>query len=89
MKPWFRWLNYIDPIGYAFESLMINEFYGRDFPCSQFVPSDLGGALPQYSNLSGTQRVCSVSGASPGQTVVSGTQYLAETYRYVKSHEWR
>lgn len=25
MRPWFRWLNYLDPVGYAFESLMINE----------------------------------------------------------------
>jgi hypothetical protein len=25
MHPWFRWLNYLNPVGYAFESLMINE----------------------------------------------------------------
>lgn len=25
MHPWFRWINYINPVGYAFESLMINE----------------------------------------------------------------
>jgi ABC-type multidrug transport system permease subunit len=25
MHPWFRWINYIDPVAYAFESLMINE----------------------------------------------------------------
>jgi len=25
MKPWFRWINYIDPVAYAFEALMINE----------------------------------------------------------------
>lgn len=25
MPPWFRWFNYINPIAYAFESLMINE----------------------------------------------------------------
>src|SRR3569833_132986 len=24
MVPWFRWINYIDPIAYAFESLMVN-----------------------------------------------------------------
>ncbi|KAF5346654.1 hypothetical protein D9758_013227 [Tetrapyrgos nigripes] len=89
MKPWFRWLNYIDPIGYAFESLMINEFYGREFPCSLFVPNDLGGLLPQYSNLTGTQRVCSVSGATPGDIIVSGTEYLGKTFNYTKSHEWR
>jgi ABC-type multidrug transport system permease subunit len=25
MHPWFRWINYVDPVAYAFESLMINE----------------------------------------------------------------
>lgn len=25
MQPWLRWINYIDPVGYAFEALMINE----------------------------------------------------------------
>jgi ABC-type multidrug transport system permease subunit len=25
MHPWFRWLNYLDPVAYAFEALMINE----------------------------------------------------------------
>jgi ABC-type multidrug transport system permease subunit len=25
MRPWLRWLNYLNPVGYAFEALMINE----------------------------------------------------------------
>ena len=25
MHPWFRWLNYLNPVGYAFEALLINE----------------------------------------------------------------
>lgn len=25
MHPWFRWFNYLNPVGYTFESLMINE----------------------------------------------------------------
>jgi ABC-type multidrug transport system permease subunit len=25
MRPWFRWVNYLNPVGYAFEALMINE----------------------------------------------------------------
>ena len=28
MPPWFRWFNRINPIAYAFESLMINEVGG-------------------------------------------------------------
>lgn len=25
MHPWFKWINYVDPVAYAFEALMINE----------------------------------------------------------------
>jgi ATP-binding cassette, subfamily G (WHITE), member 2, PDR len=25
MRPWFKWITYIDPVSYAFEALMINE----------------------------------------------------------------
>lgn len=25
MAPWFRWLNHLNPVAYAFEALMINE----------------------------------------------------------------
>ena len=25
MHPWFRWINYINPVAYGFEALMINE----------------------------------------------------------------
>jgi ABC-type multidrug transport system permease subunit len=27
MVPWFRWLNYLNPVAYAFEALMINEVW--------------------------------------------------------------
>lgn len=39
MVSWFRWINYIDPIAYAFESLMINEFDGRNFDCANIIPT--------------------------------------------------
>ncbi|OQE09686.1 hypothetical protein PENFLA_c103G00260, partial [Penicillium flavigenum] len=38
MLGWSRWMNYIDPIAYSFESMMVNEFRNREFPCSSFVP---------------------------------------------------
>lgn len=38
MHPWLRWFGYLNPVGYAFESLMINEFDGIRFPCASFVP---------------------------------------------------
>lgn len=81
MHPWFRWLNYIDPVAYAFESLMINEFDGREFPCVSY--------LPDYGNIAANQTVCSTVGAAPGSGVVSGGSYIGVSYSYYRSHLWR
>lgn len=84
MHLWFRWINYIDPIAYAFESLMINEFHGRDFECGIFVP-----AGPQYADVGALNHICDVVGAVPGSNVVSGTEYTRLSFDYVPDHLWR
>ncbi|OBU01245.2 hypothetical protein VE01_00946 [Pseudogymnoascus verrucosus] len=81
MHPWFKWLNYINPLAYAFEALMVNEFHGRDFPCASFVPS--------YPNLSGNTFICPVTGAVAGQLDVSGDAYVEASFQYHYSHIWR
>ncbi|KAI5906267.1 Multidrug resistance protein CDR1, partial [Candida parapsilosis] len=52
MLGWSRWINYINPVGYVFESLMVNEFHNRDFSCAEFVPS---GA--NYQNARNANRI--------------------------------
>lgn len=89
MHPWFRWLNYLDPVAYAFEALMINEFSGRQIPCSTFIPSSLGGVLSIYDNISSDERVCAATGSVAGSSTLDGDTYLAVTYEYYKSHLWR
>ena len=42
MLGWSRWMAYIDPVAYGFESLMINEFHNREFRCAD------GAAIPGY-----------------------------------------
>nr|POE75585.1 zeb2-regulated abc transporter 1 [Quercus suber] len=78
MKVWFSWIRYINPIYYAFEILVANEFHGRDFPCSSVIPA--------YDNLLGDTFICSVRGAVAGQFTVSGDAYIAESYSYYYSH---
>ncbi|KAJ5765983.1 uncharacterized protein N7511_003599 [Penicillium nucicola] len=85
MHPWFRWLNYLNPIAYAFESLMINEFSGRHFPCSQYVP----GILPMYKDAPMSSKICSQKGAVAGQDFIDGDAYINTTFRYFRSHLWR
>ncbi|KUL89663.1 hypothetical protein ZTR_00514 [Talaromyces verruculosus] len=84
MHPWFRWINYINPIAYAFESLMVNEFADRKWDCSSFVP-----AGPTYNNLPAQSFICQANGAVTGQDFVQGNDYLAATYQYSRSHLWR
>ncbi|OWP04280.1 hypothetical protein B2J93_9348 [Marssonina coronariae] len=86
MRGWSRWINYIDPVAYGFEALMINEFVGRNYTClpTSFVPSGDG-----YENLLPTNQVCSAVGAIPGSNVVRGQDYIGKSYQYYASHKWR
>lgn len=79
--PWFSWIRFINPIFYTFEALVANEFHGRRFTCSQFIPA--------YPNLSGDSFVCAVRGAVPGERTVSGDAYIESQYTYSYVHEWR
>ena len=84
MHPWFRWINYIDPVAYAFESIMINEFYNQDFPCTTFVPTGTS-----YANIAPDQRVCNTVGSVPGQDFVNGAAYINTGFGYYRSNLWR
>jgi ABC-type multidrug transport system permease subunit/ABC-type multidrug transport system ATPase subunit len=84
MLGWSRWISYIDPVGYGFESLMINEFHNRDFTCVTYVPSG-----PGYENATGLNRACSTVGSVPGQPFVNGDVYIDSAFQYVHGHKWR
>jgi ABC-type multidrug transport system permease subunit/ABC-type multidrug transport system ATPase subunit len=86
MLGWCRWINYLDPLAYAFESLMVNEFHGRTFECSQYVPSR---SFPGYQNVGSANRVCSAIGSVAGLDVVNGDDYINSGFRYYHAHKWR
>ncbi|CZR68022.1 probable ABC transporter CDR4 [Phialocephala subalpina] len=86
MLGWNRWMNYIDPVAYAFESLMVNEFYGVDYLCTSFVPS---ATVAGYENVGPANRVCSAVGSVAGSDYVSGTSYIGSSFQYERSHKWR
>ncbi|PWY83072.1 ATP-binding cassette transporter [Aspergillus sclerotioniger CBS 115572] len=79
--PWFSWIRWINPIYYTFEALIANEFHGRRFTCSQFIPG--------YPSLSGDSFICSVRGSVAGERSVSGDAYIQTQYSYTYAHEWR
>ncbi|KAG0158600.1 hypothetical protein PDIDSM_66760 [Penicillium digitatum] len=86
MLGWSRWMNYIDPIAYGFETLIVNEFHGRNFPCNpeSFIP-----AGDSYADVGRFNKICSAKGAVAGQNFVSGEAYYTASFQYSNSHRWR
>ncbi|KAI9708054.1 MAG: hypothetical protein M1820_004258 [Bogoriella megaspora] len=84
MLGWSRWINYLDPIAYGFESLMINEFHNREFTCSSFIP-----AGPSYTNIGATNHICTTVGSTTGSNVVFGDNYINSSFQYYHAHKWR
>ncbi|KAH7419378.1 ABC-2 type transporter-domain-containing protein [Cadophora sp. MPI-SDFR-AT-0126] len=84
MRSWISWCRWANPIYYGLESIMLNEFAGRNFTCSSYVPS---GA--SYDDVLPSARACSVQGSVVGQDLVSGAAYLNVAYGYEISHKWR
>lgn len=83
MHPWFKWLIWINPVQYGFESLMANEFYNLDIEC---VPPYL---VPQGPGATIQYQSCTIQGNQPGQTSVKGADYIKTAFTYDRAHLWR
>ncbi|KAM0600644.1 hypothetical protein ACHAPN_000436 [Verticillium nonalfalfae] len=81
MHPWFGWIRWINPIFYAFEILIANEFHGQNYECDTIVPP--------YSPPVGDSWICTTVGSVPGQRTVSGDAFMETNYHYYYSHVWR
>ncbi|XHG07201.1 hypothetical protein AWENTII_010361 [Aspergillus wentii] len=86
MLGWSRWMNYINPIAYGFESLMVNEFHNRKFECGDALVVPRGDG---YDNLPWANKVCSTVGSVAGNKEVHGNDYLSQSFQYYASHKWR
>ncbi|GMM38369.1 ATP-binding cassette multidrug transporter [Saccharomycopsis crataegensis] len=80
---WSRWIHYLNPIQYAFEALIANEFHNRKFPCAQFVPT--GKGYPK----SGENVICTPVSSKPGESYVDGDAYINLSFEYYWDHRWR
>lgn len=81
MLSWCRWIMYLNPVAYGYESLMVNEYSGRNFTCSSYIPS--------YGTPGTTNVACDAVGAVPGQSYLNGDAYINSAYSYYASHKWR
>lgn len=83
MHPWLKWLIWINPVQYAFEALMANEFYDLDILCE---PPYI---VPGGPNASPSHQSCALQGSTPDQTTVRGADYIKAAFTYSRSHLWR
>ncbi|KAF5670566.1 ATP-binding protein subfamily G (WHITE) member PDR [Fusarium heterosporum] len=86
MLGWCKWLYWIDPIAYAFEAVVVNEFHNRQYECNQFIPNP---AVPGYDNVPSSSRVCSAVGAEIGKSAVDGDRYAELQFGYKWENRWR
>lgn len=84
MKPWFKWLIYLNPLSWAFEAIFATEFHDTEIPC---VGPNLVPTGPGY-NDSNLQACTGVTGAPLGQSELTGDQYL-QALQFSHSHVWR
>lgn len=84
MRGWAAWMRYLNPVYYALESLLINEFQGRVFACTEVVPSG-----PGYEGVPTEGQSCAALGSEPGSLEVSGTAYIQTMYEADLSNKWR
>ncbi|KAH7176418.1 ABC-2 type transporter-domain-containing protein [Dactylonectria macrodidyma] len=84
MHDWFVWIYWINPMSYAFNALLSNEFHDKIIPCigNNLVPN--GGAFANAVS----QACAGVGGAKPGVSFVTGDDYLS-SLSYSHSTLWR
>ncbi|OQE46403.1 hypothetical protein PENCOP_c001G07055 [Penicillium coprophilum] len=83
MHPWLKWLIWINPVQYAFEALMANEFYNLQIKCEPpWIVPDGPNAVPGH-------QTCAIQGSEPDQLVVHGSKYIKTAYTYTRAHLWR
>ncbi|TIC09163.1 P-loop containing nucleoside triphosphate hydrolase protein [Wallemia mellicola] len=80
---WFRWISWVNPLPYNFESLLVNQFHGVNIECDQsdIVPNGVNGAEEQYQS-------CGIQGNRPGSLTILGDDYVDAAFDYKYSHLW-
>ncbi|KAK1140842.1 hypothetical protein N8T08_009839 [Aspergillus melleus] len=86
IKNWFLELYYTNPMAYAFQAALSNEFHGQNIPCvgNSLIPHGEG-----YDGVDSANKACAgVGGALLGADYVTGDQYLSSLH-YKHSQLWR
>ncbi|KAJ3718555.1 ABC-2 type transporter-domain-containing protein [Lentinula raphanica] len=90
MKRWLFWIYYLNPMAYAWQGIMENEFRRINLTCdgAYIVPRN-GNGVNKYPDGLGPNQVCTLFGASSGSTSVTGHQYIFAGYGLNTTDLWR
>ncbi|KAF5375215.1 hypothetical protein D9758_000491 [Tetrapyrgos nigripes] len=90
MKRWLFWIYYLNPVSYAWQATMENEFSRITLTCdgTYIIPRN-GEGLDQYPDGLGPNQVCTLFGAQGGSSIITGEQYINAGYGIHSADEWR
>ncbi|KAJ7361329.1 pleiotropic drug resistance ABC transporter [Mycena albidolilacea] len=90
MKRWLFWIYYINPIAYAWQACIENEFMRIQITCdgSYVIPRNIG-ALTKYPEGLGPNQACTLFGATAGSSLVPGESYISAGYGLSSSNLWK
>ncbi|KAL5532389.1 SNQ2_2 [Sanghuangporus sanghuang] len=77
------WLSWLDPLRYAFEGLIVNEYHGVQVPCSDYAS---GGEI--YGTAFLPAQTCLSAALASQQLNISGDDYFEDTYGYSYANLW-
>ncbi|GAA5969283.1 hypothetical protein JCM8115_006749 [Rhodotorula mucilaginosa] len=83
---WLAWLTWLNPVQYAFAAAMSNEFKRINLLCEGIYITPIG---PGYPATLGPNQVCTLAGATPGNPIVPGRDYIYASFRFEIAHQWR
>ncbi|KAK1229304.1 ATP-binding cassette transporter snq2 [Marasmius sp. AFHP31] len=90
MKRWLFWIYYINPIAYAWQGAMENEFMRIDMTCDgNYVVPRNGGPVTKYPEALGPNQACTFFGAQDGSDIIRGRDYLDVGYGIMVTDIWR
>ncbi|KAG8862307.1 hypothetical protein FRB96_001886 [Tulasnella sp. 330] len=90
MQVFLYWIYYINPMAYAFNGLMENEFKHVNLECNgnYITPRNAPGQTT-YPDTVGPNQVCTFFGGAAGQEAVLGSSYINVGYGLQISDLWK
>lgn len=90
MKRWLFWIYYANPVAYAWQACVENEFMRISLVCDgQGIIPRNGLGLTKYPDQLGPNQACTLFGAKSGSDIISGADYLAAGYGLDVNDLWR